>query len=451
MNDVDSYRFPSDFLWGAATAAYQIEGAAGEDGRRPSVWDTFCRLPGKVFSGHDGSVACDHYHLFPQDIELMKSLDIRHYRLSIAWPRVIPAGDGSVNPKGLDFYDRLIDALLDAGITPYVTLYHWDLPQALEDKGGWRSRRTALAFDRYARTVVRRLGSRVKNWFTVNEIVCFTKLAYEFGVHAPGVKEPPKIVNQIVHHALLAHGLAVRAVREFAQPGSLVGLVANPSVGVPAIERPDHIAASRLFWDRENAQCLAPVFLKAYPDWWLAEQGPDAPITESGDLDIIASPTDFLGLNIYSGIFVQPREDSEGYTPLPLSAQYPKADLAWLNVMPQALYWGIRHAVEAYGVKSLYVTENGAAYADRLLPDDTILDLDRREYLRNYLIQVHRALAEGFPVKGYFAWSLMDNFEWAEGYSKRFGIVYTDFPTQRRIPKLSARWYSEVIRQNRVV
>lgn len=449
---IPSYQFPGGFTWGVAAASAQIEGASREDGKGESIWDRFASQPGHVRDGDTPAIACDHYHRYAADAALMRSLGLRNYRLSIAWPRVFPEGDGPVNPRGLDFYDRLIDALREQGITPWVTLFHWDLPQALEDRGGWPVRGTPDAFRPYAETVVKRLGDRVKHWFTVNEIPCFIGNGYGNGSFAPGRRESVKVVNQAYHHALLAHGHGVAAVREFGGPGAVVGLVHNhlPAPPIPLTETEPDIVAARSEYRRTNQQLMAPVFLGHYPDEFLREAGAEAPDVAPGDLDRISAATDFLGLNPYTGDYVRA---GAGGVPerLAFPRRFPKGDVPWLNITPQAIYWTVRHAAEVFGVRAFTITENGAACADEVTPEGEILDLDRREYLRNYLIELHRALAEGFDVRGYFLWSLLDNFEWADGYAKRFGIVHVDYRTQRRTPKLSAQWYGQVVRENRIV
>lgn len=446
-----AYQFPENFLWGVATASYQIEGAVDEDGRGPSIWDTFSHTPGKTFQGDTGDVACDHYHRYKEDAALIKSLGAKNYRFSIAWPRVIPTGDGAINPKGLAFYDRLVDELLANGITPWATMYHWDLPQALEDKGGWRARSTAEAFARYAETIVKHLGDRVKNWFTINEFTCVAEIGYSWGAHAPGAKEPRALVNQIAHHVLLAHAFGVRAVRQFGGPGARVGVAQNAVATIPVMEREDYVQAALKGWLWENARYLGPMYQVGYPAFWLEEMGADAPKPEPGDAELIAAETDFLGLNIYTGHFVEPADTPAGYRKLPFSPQYPKADMEWLKLCPQSLYWAVRAASECYHPKEIFITENGAGYADDACENGEVLDLHRRDCIRNNLVNLHRAAQEGYPIHGYFAWSLMDNFEWAEGYIKRFGLVHVDYATQKRTPKMSAKWYAEAIRQNRVV
>jgi beta-glucosidase len=450
--DWDSYQFPPGFVWGVAAAAAQIEGAAREDGKTESIWDRFAAVPGRVAHGDNPDVACDHYHRYADDAALVQRLGIRHYRLSVAWPRVVPGGDGAVNVRGLDFYDRLIDALLAHDITPWVTLFHWDLPQALEDRGGWPVRATADAFRGYAKAIVGRLGDRVRHWFTLNEMPCFIGKGYGDGEFAPGRRESARVLNQAYHHALLAHGHGVAAVRALGGPGTKVGLVHNhlPPPPIPATETEADIAAARAEYERTNRHLMAPVFLGHYAEEFLREAGPDAPHVEPGDLELIAQPTDFLGLNLYAGDFVRAGADGRPET-LAFPRQFPRGDLPWINVTPQTLYWSVRLAAEVFGVRAFYITENGAAFDDRVTAAGEVLDLDRREYLRNYLIALHRAVAEGYDVRGYFLWSILDNFEWAEGYGKRFGIVRINYATQERTPKLSAHWYSQVVRANRIV
>ncbi len=438
------YRFPEKFVWGIATAAAQIEGAAGLHGKGESVWDRFSRRRGAVAGGDTPAVACDHYHRYRADFALMQRLGLRHYRFSVAWPRIFPGGRGAVNRRGLDFYQRLVDALLARGLTPWVTLYHWDLPQALEDEGGWRVRSTADAFSAYAELVVRTLGDRVKRWITVNEIPCFIGMGYGTGEHAPGAKENAATLARAYHHALLAHGTAVRAVREFGGRDARVGLSHNPEVGVPVTETREDIAAARAWTDRRNARLLTPVFRGRYP------AGLSRDFVRRGDLELISQATDFLGLNVYTGTFVRAGRGREPQA-LRLPSSYPRGDLPWLNLVPQSIYWAARHVQELYGADALLITENGAGYEEPAAAQGEILDLHRREYLRNYLLAVHRAVAEGIPVRGYFAWSFIDNFEWAYGYAKRFGLVHNNYATQRRTPKLSARWYATVVRENRVV
>ena len=443
--------FPKKFVWGFAAAAPQIEGAAFTDGKGASVWDTLARQPGKVLNGDTLDVACDHYHLFKKDFALMEKLGAKHYRLSLAWPRIYPTGRGSVNQKGVDFYHRLIDSMLEHGLTPWVTMFHWDLPQALEDEfGGWRDRRTADAFATYADTIVEAYGDRVKNWITLNEIFCFTRLGYGNGQKAPGLKLPEQIVNQTYHTALLAHGHGVRAVREFGGKGARVGITDNSDVSIPLSETPADIAAARATFITANTRVLEPIFKGRYDPAFLRSAGADAPKYEPGDLEHISRPTDFLGMNVYYGQFVRAGKRGKPEV-LPYPPSYPAADAKWLRHTPQALYWGPRFAAEIYGIKNILITENGAGYDDLPPVNGEVLDLHRRDYVRNYLRELHRAIADGVPVTGYFLWSFMDNYEWEDGYQRRFGVVYCDFKTQKRTPKASARWYSQVMATNTIV
>jgi beta-glucosidase len=442
--------FPRNFVWGVATASAQIEGAAFTHGKGESIWDRYSRVPGKVLNGDVLDVACDHYNRFREDFALMRSLGIRNYRLSIAWPRIYPKGDGALNQEGLDFYHRLFDAMAENGITPWVTLFHWDLPQALEDRGGWTSRVTVDAFATYADTVVKSFSKRVTNWITLNEIRCFTEIAYGVGSYkAPGRVEPPAVVNQTVHHALICHGHGVRAVRAHGGRGARVGITDNLNVPIPVTETAADIAAARLWFEEANYDVLDPVYRGGYADEYLRRAGRDAPKVKAGDFELISLPTDFLGLNIYTGSFVRAGKSGKPEV-LPLPHNYPRADSRWLSVAPQAIYWGTRLASETYKPRAIYITENGCGYDVEPVVRGEVHDLHRREYLRNYLRELHRAIGDGVPVKGYFLWSFMDNFEWEDGYTRRFGIVHVDFTSLKRTPKLSAHYYSEVVRLNRV-
>ncbi len=443
--------YPEHFVWGVATAAPQIEGAAFADGKGESIWDRFCRLPGKVLNGDTLDVACDHYRLFAEDFALMRSLGIRNYRLSIAWPRIYPNGDGALNQAGLDFYHRLFDSMAAHGITPWVTLFHWDLPQSLEDRGGWTSRVTVDAFATYANTVVKAFSGKVKNWITLNEIRCFTVLAYAPGAFkAPGRVESEAVVNQTYHHALVCHGLGVAAVRAHGGPGARVGITDNCDVCVPVTETPEDIAAANAWFVSRNLHILDAIYRGAYSEAYLERAGADAPKVEAGDFALIGAPTDFLGLNIYTADFVRAGE-SAPFEVVPPPVHYPRADSPWLKIIPQAIYWGVRFASENYGPKAIYITENGCGYDAEPVVDGEVNDLHRREFVRAYLRELERAIDDGIPVRGYFLWSFLDNYEWEDGYTRRFGIVHVDFKTQKRTPKLSAHYFSEVIRRNRVV
>ena len=441
--------FPKGFLWGCATAAYQVEGAAAEDGRGPSVWDTFSHTPGKTFNGETGDVADDSYHLYQQDIQLLRTLGVQAHRMSISWSRVFPEGKGFANPKGMDYYERVVDELLANHITPYVTLFHWDLPQALE--GGWQSRDTAKAFADYAAYVTRRLGDRVHNFMTTNEFTCFTDAGYREGRFAPGLRLPDAQVNQVRHNGILAHGLAVQAIRANTPAGTQVGLAENPTVFVPVIETPEHIEAARRATRLGNAPFLTAVMEGKYMDAYIQHLGPNAPKVEPGDFKAIGSPLDFVGLNIYTPTYVRADHSAWGFSVEPAPASYPHMASPWLTIGPECIYWGVRNVCELWKPPAVYITENGCSSDDVLTPEGRVEDTDRVMYLRNHLTHLHRAADEGYPVKGYFLWSLLDNFEWADGYSKRFGIHYVDFKTQRRYPKLSAEWYRDVVAENRVL
>ena len=443
-------KFPADFLWGSATASYQVEGAVKEDGRGVSIWDTFSHTPGKVHNGDTGDVADNDYHLYKEDIAIMQELGLKTCRFSIAWPRIFPNGTGSPNQKGLDHYQRFADALREAGIAPYCTLYHWDLPQALQDKGGWQSRDTAKAFADYAGYTAGKLSDRIQHFMTTNEIQTFTELGYSNGTHAPGLKLDAKGFAQVCHHAVLGHGLAAQAIRAAAKPGTQVGLAENISSTCPVINDESNIAAARTALREENARYLNVILTGKYTDAYLAKLGPAKPDFTDADLKAIATPLDFVGINCYQPTWV--RADGSrplGYAVVHGPSSYPHMFSEWLNIGPEGLYWGPKLAHEVWGVKTMYITENGASSSDVLTSDGqggmTVLDTDRTMFLRNYLTQLQRGVAEGVPVKGYFLWSLLDNYEWADGYEKRFGITYVDFQTQKRTPKLSSRFYKHVI------
>lgn len=440
-------RFPDGFRWGAATAAYQIEGAPKEDGKGPSIWDEFSHTPGKIADGTNGDVACDSYHRYREDTQLLKNLGANAYRFSIAWPRIFPSGRGKPNAKGVDHYKRVIDNLLENGIEPFVTLYHWDLPAALP--GGWQNRDTAKAFADYAGYMAGQLSDRVSHFMTTNEISSFVFLGYLLGQGAPGLKLPFAQGTQVVHNALLAHGWGVQAIRAHARSGTQVGLAENPRIGVPIIETPEHIAAAAKATRGLNANILAPILEGAYPVL-PGKQPLPKPQIEDGDMGAIGSPLDFVALNIYTGLYVRADPGPSGYAVVTDPTSYPVMSVPWLKVLPESLYWGMRLTAELWKPKALYVSENGAASADTRV-NGRIDDSDRLMYLREYIGQLHRATSEGYPVKGYFAWSLMDNVEWSEGHSKRFGLHYTDYDTQERIPKLSAAWFKELIARNALV
>lgn len=440
-------RFPPSFLWGCATASYQVEGAAAEDGRKPSVWDTYARQPGRVAQGQTGDVATDSYHRYKEDIRLLKWLGVKMYRFSIAWPRVFPDGFGQPNEKGIAYYERLVDELRANGIEPYATLFHWDLPQAMEDRfGGWQSRETSRHFADYATFVTKRLSDRVTHFFTINEFSCYTNEGYGSGTKAPGKKLPVRGLNQVRHNAVLGHGLAAQAIRAAARKPVQVGLAENSSICVPVIETSAHIAAARSAMRELNAPFLTAILEGKYTDRYLSTAGKDAPQFTAQEMKTIATPLDFLGLNCYSPTYI--RADGASFAQVPHPPSYPHMASPWLFFGPQILYWAPRHAKEIWGVKKVLITENGCSSTDQPAADGHIYDTDRVMYVRNHLIQAHRAVSEGWPLAGYFLWSLMDNFEWTDGYTKRFGAFYVDFPTQKRTPKLTAEFYREVIARN---
>jgi beta-glucosidase len=439
---------PQGFLWGTATSAYQIEGAWQEDGKGESIWDRFTHTAGTIQNNDTGDVAIDHYRRFQDDVALIKTLGARTYRFSISWPRIFPQGSGVANTKGLDFYDRLVDELLDGGIEPFPTLYHWDLPQALQDRGGWQSRETAKAFADYAGHVSGKLSDRVRHFFTLNEISTFVEAGHRRGVHAPGLKLPPADLNQVRHHAVLAHGLSVQAIRANAKAGTRVGPAENIVTAVPVIETRENIAAAEYATRELNAGYLTVILEGRYSDAFLTAAGADAPKFTDEDLRAIASPLDFVGINVYSPTYVRAIDTAPGYEIIPFSKTHPRMESSWQFVGPEALYWAPRHLHKVWNVKDIYVSENGCGAADVPASDGVVYDSDRIMFLRNYLTMLQRATSEGVPVHGYFLWSLFDNFEWADGYNTRFGLIHVDYATQKRTPKLSAAYYTAVIRRN---
>ncbi|MEV6517134.1 GH1 family beta-glucosidase [Micromonospora chalcea] len=453
---MSNVRFPEGFVWGGATAAYQIEGAARDYGRGPSIWDTFSRTPGAVFAGHTGDVACDHYHRYAEDVALMAELGLRAYRFSVSWPRVRPDGTGPVEPRGLDFYDRLTDALLDAGLDPIVTLYHWDLPQALEDRGGWTVRETAEHFAEYALAVHGRLGDRVRTWTTLNEPWCSAYLGYGSGVHAPGRRDAGDAFRA-VHHLLLGHGLAARALRSAGV--ETLGITLNLADVQPADAASAADAeAVRLVDGLHNRIFLDPLTGAGYPADVLAHVSrivtPD--FVRDGDEKLIAAPLDLLGLNYYAPTYVAGRPDGAGGDAYPgtagtvefLPPAGPLTDMGW-SIEPAGLTRLLERVAADYPRLPLVITENGGAFPDTDVDEQGgVADADRVAYLDGHLRAAHEAIARGVDLRGYLVWSVLDNFEWAEGYRKRFGIVHVDYLTQRRTPKRSARWYQEVIARN---
>jgi beta-glucosidase len=440
---LDLTRFPADFGWGAATAAYQIEGAVAEDGRGPSIWDTFAHTPGRTFHGDDGDIACDHYHRWESDLDLVRDLGLGTYRLSVSWARLQPHGRGELNPAGVDFYRRLLGGLADRGVRPLVTLYHWDLPQPLEDEGGWPMRGVAEAFADYARRTVAALGDLASDWVTLNEAWCSSFLGYGVGSHAPGRTHLPDAVAA-AHHLNLAHGLAVRAVREV-RPDVRIGIAHILTDLVPASDDPRDVAARDRVDANNNLVFLDPLHRGAYSaqvtDLYPALADPA--LVRPGDLAIAATPIDFLGVNHYHQVVVE-HDDADPHLQAALRPAAPATTSFGWSVRPESLRNVLVRAHRLTGLP-LHVTESGASFQDYVGPDGQVRDVERIDYLHGYLTAVADAIADGADVRGYYVWSLLDNFEWGEGYSKRFGLVFVDYATQTRIPKASAAWYREQI------
>ncbi|HVG27887.1 MAG TPA: GH1 family beta-glucosidase [Acidobacteriaceae bacterium] len=440
--------FPKGFLWGTATSAYQIEGAPEEDGRGPSIWDTFSRVPKNTYTGDNGDIADDHFHRYREDVAIMRDLGVKTYQFSVSWSRIFPQGTGQPNPKGWGFYDRLLDTLLAAGIEPFCTLYHWDLPQAMMSVGGWQSRDTAKAFADYSAFAARHLCDRVRNFITVSEVTAFVDAGYRFGTDAPGLKLTNAQVAQVTHNVLLGHGLSVQAVRANARPDTRVGIADNAVSTCPVFETPEHIAAARTAYREENARSLTVILEGRYTELYLKALAADAPKFTPEDLKIISTPLDFIGLNIYEPTWIRASAASPGYETVDMPASYPRMAAGWLQFGPDGMFWSPKFLQSHWGVKEIYITENGAASLDVPTPTGEILDVDRVLFLRSYLTQLHRAIAEGVPVKGYFLWSLIDNYEWSDGYAMRFGITFVDYKNQKRTVKLSGQFYKEVVARN---
>ncbi|WP_377273920.1 GH1 family beta-glucosidase [Peterkaempfera sp. SMS 1(5)a] len=455
----DLPRFPAGFRFGAATAAYQIEGAATEDGRGPSIWDTYSHTPGRTEGGETGDSACDHYHRYPEDVELLRRLGVDDYRFSIAWPRVRPAGDGPVNDKGLDFYDRLVDELLAAGIEPVPTLYHWDLPQALEDRGGWRVRETAELFAEYAAITAERLGDRVRRWITLNEPFCTSFVGHAVGRHAPGTREGvPALAT--AHHLLLGHGLAARALR--AAGAAEVGVTLNLDHISPATDSPADAAAARRAETLHNLVWTEPLLAGRYPgneaETW-GELARHQEFRREGDLEVIGAPLDFLGINFYRPLVFADAPYTEPDPALRTAVDIRAREAGWPGVRRTAMDWPVvphtftelltRLRDRYPNLPPVLITENGSAEPDQPDADGAVHDTDRVEYLHAHLHALTAALDAGVDVRGYFVWSLLDNFEWAYGYAKRFGIVRVDYATHQRTPKDSYHWYAGLIAAHR--
>jgi beta-glucosidase len=458
-------RFSEGFYWGVATSSYQVEGAWDEDGKGPSIWDTYAHTPGNIANGDTGDVANDHYHRYQEDVALLHDIGATAYRFSVAWPRIFPQGTGQPNPKGLDFYSRLVDELLAVGIEPFATLYHWDLPQVLQDRyGGWRSTDTAGAFADYAGYVAEQLGDRVRHFFTINEFASFVEGGYQ-GIEAqvgggktvqmgaaPGLRLSDAELKQVRHHAVLGHGLAVQAIRARGPAGTKVGFAENIRVAVPVIDTPEYVTAAEAATRERNAGFMTVMLEGRYTDAYLASAGGQTPRFTDDELTTIASPLDFVGINVYRpGFYVEPSEELPGYRDIPINASHPKMASAWHVLDPEVMYWAPRQMQSIWGATSIFITENGCAAADVVAEDGRVYDTDRVMFLRACLGQLQRATAEGVPVDGYFLWSAQDNFEWIWGYGTRFGLVYVDFDTLERKPKLSAEWFREAARRNALV
>ena len=441
--------FPDRFVWGAATAAYQVEGGALADGRGRSIWDMLCEKAGAIHGGHNAEVSSDHYHRWAEDVALLRQLGLNGYRFSLSWPRILPSGTGPLNPPGLAFYDRLVDGLLEAGITPYVTLFHWDLPLELYHRGGWLNRDVAGWFADYAEVVARRLGDRVEHWMTLNEPQVFVGHGHYDGRHAPGLKFSLGEMLRCGHHALLAHGRGVQALRASSPRPARIGFAPMGFPKLPASDSAEDRAAAReqmyavtepnhwnLTWWAD------PVLLGRYPEDGLALFGKDAPKVAAGDLELISAPTDFLGLNIYQGVVI--RRGATGRPEVvPHPPGFPVTGFNW-PVTPEALYWGPKFAFERYQ-KPIFITENGLSCRDWPSLDGRVHDPQRIDFITRHLRELFRAIQDGVPIEGYFHWSALDNFEWADGFKERFGLIYVDYASGRRIPKDSYHWYAKVI------
>ncbi|MDT9001566.1 GH1 family beta-glucosidase [Paucibacter sp. APW11] len=445
-----SREFPADFLWGCATSSYQIEGGTADGGRGESIWDRFCRQPGAIRDGSSGEPACDHYHRWEEDLDLAAALGVRAYRFSIAWPRIFPNGIGSrPNPEGLAFYSRLVDGMLKRGLQPWATLYHWDLPQALQERGGWLNRSTIGAFSDFARVMGDQLGDRVQHWITHNEPWCTAMLGHHLGVHAPGLRDF-RAAMQVSHHLLVSHGEAVRALRS-AAPSAKVGITLSLHPIRPASNRPADLAAAVRHDGLRNRWFLDPLFGKGYPDDVLSALGEEAPRIVDGDLCRIASPCDFLGVNYYFPETVADAPEGGALrTQVIESGDGPHTAMGW-PVDAQGMVELLERVQRDYAPPALYLTENGACYEDVMGQDGRVTDLQRQRFLADHIAAAHQALRVGVPLKGYFVWSLLDNFEWAEGYGKRFGLVHVDYATQQRRLKASGEWLRSFLRTERVM
>ncbi len=436
----ENYVFPRGFVWGAATAAYQIEGASKEDGKGPSIWDTFAHTAGKISNGDTGDIACDHYHRFSEDFLLLKHLGVKAYRFSLSWPRIFPEGKGQVNWAGLDYYDRLVDSLLTLNIEPFVTLYHWDLPQALQDYGGWANRDLTGYFADYAAVAVRRLGDRVKCWTTINEPWVVAVLGNMTGEMAPGFRDR-KLTAQVGHNLMVAHGTAMQAIRSI-EPNAQVGIVLNLSPVETLTDDVYEKKAAERAWKATSAWFLDPLFQACYPPGALRDLGADAPDVKPNDFALISQKLDYLGVNYYTRTVF----GAQGEVKKVPGSEY--TEMGW-EVAPEALGRMLVRMHHDYRLPPIYIAENGCALDDQVV-DDHVHDTRRIKYIHDHLVELRKTMRLGVNIRGYFVWSLMDNFEWAHGFSKRFGLIYIDYPTQKRIIKDSAYWYSKVISRNEV-
>ncbi|MCD4823789.1 MAG: beta-glucosidase [Phycisphaerae bacterium] len=436
----DNNRFPAEFVWGVATASYQIEGAWNEDGKGESIWDRFSHTPGKIKDGSTGDVACDHYHRWKDDVALLKKLGMKAYRFSISWPRILPEGTGEINQKGLAFYENLVDELLAAGIVPFVTLYHWDLPQALQDRGGWANREVVNWFADYVAIVVKHLGDRVSHWITLNEPACFVAGGYFAGTNAPGLKDA-SLAMKACHHANLAHGAAYKVIKSISGPDSQAGLSFNVDHIQPASDKPEDVQAARRMAGRRKNMYTDPVLKGVYPEFMRSYYGRNFPEITAADSEFLGVGVDFFGLNHYTSNTVEYAQDNP-YKDKKVRQPGKYTAMDWL-IHPEGIYHTLMDLNRQYGPIPFYITENGAAFDDKLV-DGEVRDSDRVEFLHSYLAETRRAMKDGVDVRGYFGWTFMDNFEWSHGLGKRFGLCYIDYATLERTPKASALWYSNL-------
>ena len=447
--------FKENFLWGAATSSYQIEGAVNEDGKGPSIWDMYCKKPGAVYEGQTGDVACDHYHRYKEDVAIMKELGLKAYRFSLSWPRIIPDGTGEINPKGIAFYNNLIDELLLNEITPFITLYHWDMPLALHHQGGWLNSESSAWFENYAKVVVENFSDRVKHFITFNEPQCFVGLSFVNNRHAPGLKMSLSETIPMSHNVLVAHGKAVKIMRQYGANDIQIGYAPTGTFPYPETETPENIAVARAQtfkipddptdWHWTIGWWSDPAMLGEYPQDGLEKYGQYLPQGWQDDMTVIKQPLDFYAQNVYSGYAIKAGSDGQ-----PVSIKrydgFPRTANGW-SIEPQALKWAAKFLYERYKLP-IYITENGMSCHDIISLDGQVHDPNRIDFLNRYLLALREAAGEGADVAGYFVWSLMDNFEWPEGYSERFGLVFVDYTTQKRIIKDSGRWYRSVIENN---